>query len=147
MRSTRDRIRHALLFEAIGLALIIPLGTVLFGLHASQMGVIGIGSAMVATGWNYVYNLGFDHAMQRFAGHTRKSLVLRVVHAVLFEAGLLVILLPPIAWYLSIGLVEAFVMDIAIALFYVAYAFVFNLAYDRAFPLKSWGEVAAEPSR
>jgi hypothetical protein len=28
-----------------------------------------------------------------------------------------------------------------------AYAFVFNLAYDRAFPLPGWGEVAAEPSR
>ncbi len=141
MRSTRDRIRHALLFEAIGLALIIPLGTVLFGLHASEMGVIGVGSAMVATAWNYVYNLGFDHAMQRFAGTTRKSLPLRVTHAVLFEAGLLVILLPPIAWYLGIGLVQAFVMDIAIALFYVAYAFVFNLAYDRAFPLKQFASV------
>jgi uncharacterized membrane protein len=146
MRSTRDRIRHALLFEVVGLALIIPLGTVLFGLHASAMGVIGAGSAVAATAWNYVYNSGFDRAMQRLVGHTRKSLPLRLVHAVLFEAGLLVILLPPIAWYLGIGLVQAFVMDIAIALFYVAYAFVFNLAYDRAFPLKSWGEVAA-PSR
>ncbi|TNC14797.1 PACE efflux transporter [Methylobacterium terricola] len=147
MRSTRDRIRHALLFEAIGLALIVPLGTALFGLHAAEMGVIGIGSAVAATGWNYVYNLGFDHAMQRLVGHTRKSLGLRLAHAVTFEAGLLVILLPPIAWYLGIGLVQAFVMDIAIALFYVAYAFVFNWAYDRAFPLKDWGEVAAEPSR
>ncbi|KMO36113.1 membrane protein [Methylobacterium tarhaniae] len=147
MRSTRDRIRHAILFEVVGLALIIPLGTMVFGLHASEMGVIGIGSAMVATAWNYVYNLGFDRAMQRFLGTTRKRLGLRVAHAVLFEAGLLVILLPPIAWYLGIGLVEAFVMDIAIALFYVAYAFVFNLAYDWVFPLKNWGEVAAEPSR
>ncbi|MGX7703287.1 PACE efflux transporter [Methylobacterium sp. Gmos1] len=147
MRSTRDRIRHALLFEVVGLALIIPLGTVLFGLHASAMGVIGAGSAVAATVWNYVYNSGFDRAMQRLVGHTRKSLPLRLAHAVLFEAGLLVILLPPIAWYLGIGLVQAFVMDIAIALFYVAYAFVFNLAYDRAFPLKSWGEVAAAPSR
>lgn len=147
MRSTRDRIRHALLFEAVGLALIIPLGTILFGLHASAMGVIGVGSAVAATGWNYVYNLGFDRAMQRLIGHTRKSLGLRLAHAMLFEAGLLVILLPPIAWYLGIGLMQAFVMDLAIALFYVAYAFVFNLAYDRAFPLKSWGEVAAVPSR
>ncbi|MET7245037.1 PACE efflux transporter [Methylobacterium sp. EM32] len=145
MRSTRDRIRHALLFEAVGLALIIPLGTILFGLHTSAMGVIGVGSAVAATGWNYVYNLGFDRTMQRVIGHTRKSLGLRLAHAVLFEAGLLVILLPPIAWYLGIGLMQAFVMDIAIALFYVAYAFVFNLAYDRAFPLKSWGEVAAVP--
>ena len=147
MRSTRDRIRHAILFEIIGLALIIPLGTVLFGLHPAAMGVIGLGSALVATVWNYVYNLGFDHAMQRYAGHTRKSLPLRVAHAVLFEAGLLVILLPPIAWYLGISFAQAFVMDLAIAAFYVAYAFGFNLAYDRVFPLQSWGEAAVQPSR
>lgn len=145
MRSTRDRIRHALLFELFGLLLIIPLGTVLFGLHASEMGVIGVGSALAATAWNYVYNLGFDRVMQRRLGHTRKSLALRVAHAVLFEAGLLTILLPPIAWYLGIGLGQAFVMDLAIAAFYVAYAFVFNLAYDRAFPLPSWSAVSAPP--
>lgn len=147
MRSTRDRIRHAILFELIGLALIIPLGGLLFGLPASDMGVIGVGSALVATAWNYVYNLGFDRAMQRLVGHTRKSLLLRVGHAVLFEAGLLVILLPPIARFLGIGLFEAFVMDLAIAGFYVAYAFVFNLAYDRTFPLPSWSVAAAEASR
>ncbi|KQP51610.1 PACE efflux transporter [Methylobacterium sp. Leaf106] len=146
MRSTRDRIRHALLFELFGLALIVPFGTVLFGLHASDMGVIGIGSALIATAWNYVYNLGFDRAMQRLVGHTRKSLLLRVGHAVLFEAGLLMILLPPIAWYLGIGLAQAFFMDLAIAVFYVVYAFVFNLTYDRAFPLPNWGKAAAEPS-
>ena len=146
MRTTRDRIRHAILFEVFGLALIIPLGTVLFGLHAADMGVIGMGSALVAMVWNYVYNLGFDRTMQRLAGHTRKSLLLRVGHAVLFEAGLLVILLPPIAWYLGIGLVEAFVMDIAIAGFYVAYAFTFNLAYDRAFPPHGWRAATTGPS-
>ncbi|GJE70176.1 PACE efflux transporter [Methylorubrum podarium] len=147
MRTTRDRIRHAILFELISLALVVPFGTVLFGLHASDMGVIGVGSALAATAWNYVYNLGFDRTMQRLAGHTRKSLGLRVGHAVLFEAGLLVILLPPIAWYLGIGLAQALVMDLAIAAFYVAYAFVFNLAYDRAFPLQGWGEAAAAPCR
>jgi uncharacterized membrane protein len=135
MRSFRDRIRHALLFEAIGLAIVIPSGGLLFGLPQSEMGVIAIGSATAAMVWNYVFNLGFDHAMQRRVGHTGKGLGLRVAHAVLFEAGLLVILLPPIAWYLDIGLAQAFVMDLAIAAFYVAYAFTFNLGYDRAFPL------------
>jgi uncharacterized membrane protein len=135
MRTVSDRIRHALCFEAIGLAIMIPLGTWLFGLHLSEMGLIGIGSATAATVWNYFYNLGFDHAMQRLRGHTRKGLWLRVAHAILFEAGLLVILLPPIAWYLGIGLMQAFVMDISIAAFYVAYAFLFNLAYDRVFPV------------
>jgi uncharacterized membrane protein len=146
MRNTRDRIRHAILFEVIGLLLIIPLGSLLFGLHASDMGVIGFGSALVATGWNYLYNLGFDRGMQRVVGHTRKSLALRVAHAVLFEAGLLMILLPPIAWYLGIGLIDAFFMDLAIAAFYVAYAFVFNLAYDRTFPVPSWNDRTARAS-
>ena len=146
MRTTRDRIRHAILFEVVGLALIIPLGTLLFGLHVSAMGVIGVGSALAATMWNYLYNLGFDRAMQRLVGHTRKSLLLRAAHAVLFEAGLLVILLPPIAWYLGIGFTEALFMDLAIAAFYLAYAFVFNLAYDVTFPVKAWGEPAPEPS-
>lgn len=142
MRTTRDRIRHAFLFELIGLALIIPLGGLVFGLPAETMGVIGLGSAMAATLWNYVYNLGFDRAMQRWLGHTRKSLALRVAHALLFEAGLLLILMPPIAWYLGITLLQAFVMDAAIAGFYVAYAFLFNLAYDRVFPLPQWQEAA-----
>jgi uncharacterized membrane protein len=135
MRTTADRIRHALCFEALGLAIMIPLGTWLFGLHMSQMGWIGVGSATAATVWNYFYNLGFDHAMQRLRGHTRKSLRLRIAHSILFEAGLLIILLPPTAWYLGIGLMQAFVMDIAIAAFYVAYAFCFNLLYDRVFPV------------
>lgn len=146
MRSTRDRIRHALLFEIVGLALIIPFGSLLFGLHTADMGVVGVGSTVAAAGWNYVYNLGFDRAMQRLVGHTRKTLLLRVGHAVLFEAGLLVILLPPIAWYLGIGLIQALLMDLAIAAFYVAYALVFNLAYDRAFPLRDWDGNAAQPS-
>jgi uncharacterized membrane protein len=138
MRTTADRIRHTILFELIGLALIIPLGSLVFGLPADKMGIIGIGSATAATVWNYLYNLGFDHAMQHWMGHTRKTMPLRVAHAVLFEAGLLVILMPPIAWYLGITLMQAFVMDIAIAAFYVAYAFVFNLAYDRIFPVPAW---------
>jgi uncharacterized membrane protein len=142
MRTTRDRIRHAILFELIGLALMIPLGGLVFGLPAETMGVIGVGSATAAMMWNYIYNLGFDSIMQRRAGHTRKGMGLRVAHAVLFEAGLLVILMPPIAWYLGISLVQALLMDIAIAAFYVAYAFVFNLLYDRIYPLQSWSEAA-----
>jgi uncharacterized membrane protein len=142
MRTTRDRIRHAILFELVGLALMIPLGGLVFGLPAETMGVIGVGSATAAMIWNYIYNLVFDRIMQRTAGHTHKGIGLRVAHAVLFEAGLLVILLPPIAWYLGISLMQAFMMDIAIAAFYVAYAFAFNLIYDRIYPLANWGEVA-----
>ena len=62
-------------------------------------------------------------------------MAVRVLHAVLFEAGLIVLLIPFIAWYLDISLWAALVMDIAIVVFYLVYAFFFNIAYDRVFPI------------
>ena len=49
--------------------------------------------------------------------------------------GLLVLLIPMIAWYLGIGLLQALLMDLAIVAFYLVYTFFFNIAYDRVFPL------------
>ncbi|RKE83808.1 PACE efflux transporter [Rhizobium sp. AG855] len=138
MRTATDRIRHAVSFELIGLALLVPIGSWVFSMPASDIGVVGVVSATLATGWNYVYNLGFDHMLVRSTGTTLKTWPMRVVHAVAFELGLLVILLPFVAWYLGIGLREAFVMDIAFAIFYMVYAFVFNWTYDRLFPLPEW---------
>ena len=40
MRSTADRIRHALVFEGLGLALVVPGGGWVFGLAAHDMGVV-----------------------------------------------------------------------------------------------------------
>ncbi|MBM3117872.1 PACE efflux transporter [Jeongeupia naejangsanensis] len=135
MRNVADRIRHALMFEVFGVLLVIPYGFLLFDLPPAKMGVIGVASALVATVWNYIYNLGFDRLMLRHAGTTRKTLRLRIVHALLFEGGLLLILLPAMALYLQISLWQALVMDLAIVVFYLVYAFVFNWAYDWVFPV------------
>lgn len=140
MRKTGDRIRHALSFEIIGLVIVTPLAAWAFGKPMSDIGVVAFVSATIATAWNYIYNLLFDHAMQRLRGTTLKTTPIRVLHALLFEGGLLVVLLPFIAWYLSIGIWEALVMDIAFAIFYLVYAFVFNWAYDRLFPLPEWNK-------
>ena len=140
MRTTADRIRHAVSFEVIGIILATPLAAFAFHLPGSDSAVIVVASATVAMVWNYVYNLGFDHFMQRRTGGTAKTTPIRIAHAVLFEAGLLALLLPFVAWYLQISLWQALLMDIALALFYLCYAFVFNLAYDRAFPLPEWTE-------
>ena len=135
IRKTGDRIRHAVSFEAIALLIVIPLGSWVFGLRVGDTGVIAIVGATIATLWNYVYNLLFDHALLRRRGHARKSVPMRVLHALLFEAGLLLVLLPFIAWYLQMTLKEAFIMDLAFTVFYLVYAFVFNWLYDIAFPL------------
>jgi len=138
MRTTADRIRHALSFEIIGILLATPLGVLVFGLHGGDSAVIVIGSATVAMAWNYLYNLGFDHGLKALGRSTEKSFITRIIHAVLFEIGLLLMLMPLIALYLGITLWEALVMDLAFALFYMGYALVFNWAYDRLFPLPEW---------
>jgi uncharacterized membrane protein len=143
MRTTRDRIRHALSFEIIGLALVTPLGTWAFGMPLHDIGVVGFVGATIATAWNYIYNLGFDRIMQHVRGSTAKTMPLRVLHAVLFETGLLLVLMPPISWYLDITLWQAFLLDVSFAVFYLVYAFVFNWAYDRVFPLPEWQTLEA----
>lgn len=135
MRTFRDRVRHALMFEAIALAIFIPGSALLFGQSLEHMGVIGIASATIATVWNFIFNMGFDRAMLRLRGSVHKTLAIRVVHTLLFEAGLVIVLIPMIAWYLDIGLWAALLMDLAIVAYYLVYAFFFNMAYDRVFPI------------
>lgn len=135
MRTTSDRLRHALSFEIIGLLLAIPLGTLVFHYPMDQIGVVTIVASILATGWNYIYNLGFDHAMQRLTGSVEKSVAVRLGHAALFELGLLALMLPFVALYMGISLIDALLLDVALAVFYMVYAFVFNWAYDRVFPI------------
>lgn len=137
MRTAGDRIRHAVSFEIIGLILVTPLGTWVFGTPLHDMGVVTVVSATIATCWNYVYNLAFDFAMLRMRGNVHKTLLIRVFHAILFEAGLLVMLPPFIAWSLGTTLIDAVGMGISFAVFYIVYAFIFNWAYDVIYPVPS----------
>ncbi len=143
MRTTMDRIRHTVGFELIGLVIFAPLASWLFGFALHQMGLIGAVASLVAAVWNYVYNLMFDKTMLRLTGQVRKSGPVRVLHAVLFELGLLIVFLPSVAWYLDIGLIDALMMDIAIAGFYMVYALAYNWAYDAVFPIPESGNTKA----
>ncbi|MOA70075.1 Bacterial Transmembrane Pair family protein [compost metagenome] len=54
-------------------------------------------------------------------------------------------LVPLAAWWLSIGLIEAFLLDIGLVLFFLPYAVAFNWSYDvlRARWVGCAGEVSA----
>ena len=56
-------------------------------------------------------------------------------HAIGFEGGLLLVALPLVAWWLSISLWQALLLDLGFVFFYLVYAFVYNLAYDKVFPV------------
>ncbi|MBD8512786.1 PACE efflux transporter [Photobacterium sp. WH77] len=135
MRTHWDRIRHAVGFELIALVLITLVLSQGFGFDMAKIGLLGIVFSVIATVWNYVYNLWFDKAMLKYAGHVHKSTKHRMVHALGFELCLLWLTLPIMAWWLEIGLWQALVMDIGLVIFYLIYAYVYNLTYDKVFPL------------
>lgn len=134
MRTFRDRLRHALLFEILGLLIITPLAALLLDMPMAHLGVVTAGSALLAVIWTYLYNWGFDRALLAVRGKTDKTFVMRIGHAILFEIGLLAVLMPFIAWWLQVGLWEAFLLDLGFAMFYMVYALAFNWAYDHLFP-------------
>ena len=74
MRTFSDRIRHAIMFELIGLAIFTPGAALLFDQPMGHMGVIGVVSATAATLWNFVFNLGFDRAMLRLRGSVETTM-------------------------------------------------------------------------
>ena len=135
MRTGADRLRHTLGFEVLGMMISVPLFSLLTGQPVDHLGPLAIGLSLLATGWNYLYNLMVDHWMLRQLGRLEKRLIERVLHALLFELGLLLVVLPLTALWLGISLWQALWLDIGFSLFFVFYAFCYNLAYDYLFPL------------
>lgn len=127
-KSVSERFFQALLFEMLAIAICAPLGAWLLGYPLAHIGWLTLMISLVAMGWNMLFNLLFDHAQRRM-GFDRTALV-RAMHAVLFETGLLLAIVPLAAWWLDIGLWQAFVLDIGIALFFLPYTFFFNWTYD-----------------
>ena len=127
-KSLKERFFHALGFEVLAIAICAPLGAWLLGYSLAHMGLLTLMVSLMAMSWNMLFNALFDRAQRRMG--FERTLAARAVHAVLFEIGLIIAVVPLAAWWLDIGLWEAFVLDIAIVLFFLPYTFGFNWAYD-----------------
>ena len=134
MRTNKDRIRHAVAFEVIGLILSIGIINQM-GFDLGHVSAMGLFFSVVATLWNYIYNIGFDHLMIRFFNSLNKTALIRVFHSIGFELGLLIVTIPGIAWVLDLGLWETLILDIGMIVFYLLYGYIYNLAYDKMFPV------------
>ena len=137
MRSPIDRVRQVLLFEIGGLVLITPPFVWLTGVSLLEsLGLLAMIAAIAAV-WNALYNTSFDWVEGRMTGRSsdQRPVLLRIVHAVGFEGGLLLVSLPVVMAWTGMGWVEALLADIGLAAAYVVYAYIFNLGYDRVFPV------------
>jgi uncharacterized membrane protein len=64
-----------------------------------------------------------------------RSVLRRLVHSSGFEGGLVVMLVPLMAWWLGTSLWVAFVADLGVLAFFFVYSFVFTWVFDRVFGL------------
>ncbi|SDH77284.1 Uncharacterized membrane protein [Pseudomonas flavescens] len=127
-RSFKERVLHASLFEVIAVGVCAPILAWLMGKSLAHVGALTLMFSAIAMLWNMLFNLMFD-AAQRHMGFER-GLWARISHALLFEAGLILVLVPLAAWWLSISLVAAFFLDIGLVLFFLPYTLGYNWAYD-----------------
>jgi len=135
MRTFQDRLRHTLLFEAIALGLVAVGGSLVTGHGMLSIGALGLIFSGLAMVWNLVYNWLFDLWDRAYRGMAPRGAGLRLVHATLFEAVLLVAGLFITAWWLAIPYIDALMLDLGLSAFFLLYAFGFNWVYDVVFPV------------
>lgn len=134
MQGPLRKIVHASLFELFAIAITTAAFSWISGHGTAHTSALAVFSSVVALLWNMAYNAAFERWERRQTVRGR-SVARRVVHALGFEAGLVVLLVPPIAWWLDMTLWDALIADIGLVLFFLAYGFAFNWAFDRVFGL------------
>ena len=127
-KSIVERICQAIGFELLAILICTPLLAWIMDKPLLDMGAVTVLIALLALAWNVVFNRFFDRMLARLnVAHTAW---VRVIHALLFEGGLIVIGVPLIAWWLSVSLWQAFLLDIGVLLFFLPYTYVYHWGYD-----------------
>ena len=96
--------------------------------------LVSVLSASVALLWSFCFNWLFEawEARQTKKG---RSLRRRTIHALLFETGLVVMLVPVMAWWLGVSLRQALVYEAGLIVLFIGYTYLFTYAFDRIFGL------------
>lgn len=128
-RSPYERTFHAISYEVVGIITSAPIIAFFTGKGLSESGVIALLVSIIATLWNYIYNLGYDKLRERFA--FKKNLFVRILHGTFFEMGLIFLTVPAIALTMGLSMLAAFKLEVAMLFYFFPYTIVFNWGYDK----------------
>lgn len=130
----KRRIVYVTLFEILAIILSTLILMALSGGKVSSSLPVAIIVSAIAVAWNYTYNTMFE-MWERRTKVFKRTLKIRCVHALGFEAGLLVTTLPLYMFWYGVSLWKAFTMVAALLIFFIVYTFVFTLLFDKVFVL------------
>lgn len=134
MQGVKRRVVYVGLYELVA----IILSAILLGLMTSAGTSHSLGIAVAASAVAIMWNLAFNYCFERWEKHSQhkgRSLMIRILHAVGFEGGLLVFLVPLLAWWFDVSFLQALVMDLGLLAFFLFYTFAFNWVFDAVFGL------------
>lgn len=134
MKPITRRIIQAILYEIGAIALTSPI--IGFAFDASASSALGLAAIMstIALAWNYVFNAIFERWESRQIVKGR-SIWRRLAHGIGFEGGLVMMLVPLMAFWLNISFIDAFIAELGLLLMFFVYAILFTWAFDKIFGL------------
>ncbi|BBW26968.1 MULTISPECIES: PACE efflux transporter [Enterobacter] len=127
-KSFKERIFHAVIFEVTANVIIALSLAWLMNVSVLQSGSLSVISALTATVWNFVFNKFFDSLQKKH--QFQRTFLVRAIHAVGFETGLIISLIPVAMFMLNLTIAEAFFVEIGLVLFFLPYTMLFNWLYD-----------------
>lgn len=137
----KRRALQAVLYELFAVLFVGPGLALVFAQPMLNTLALAVFMSTVALVWNYVFNALFERweARQSVKGRSWRR---RLAHGIGFEGGLVVMLVPVMAWGLETTLWAAFVADLVIFAFFFVYAIGFTWAFDRVFGLPASAQPA-----
>jgi len=128
MLISKRRIIHALSYEAILLVMIAIFLSFIFAVPLEVTGTLGIAMAVTSVFWNMTFN----HFFEKFEAKRKlkRTVKVRILHAIGFEGGLMLVTIPMVAYALDMGIWQAVLTDLSMTLCILVYTFVFQWGYD-----------------
>lgn len=127
-KTLMERVFHAVTFEAIATLICAPVGAYLMQRSVWEMGGLTIILATAAMIWNIIYNAIFDRLWP--VSRVVRNVKVRIFHALGFECGFIVIGVNIAAFVLGISMLQAFLLELGIILFFLPYTMLYNWVYD-----------------
>lgn len=134
MQGWKRRIVYVVMFEVLGILVASSVIGMLSGASATTSGLLGVMISTTGVIVNFLYNLGFE-AWERRRAETTRTVARRVVHAIGFQVALVTFLIPLIAWWLDVSLLQAFLYDAVLIVFFPIFTFAYNWSFDSLFGL------------
>lgn len=129
MTISKRRIIHALSYEIILLVIIAIALSFIFEVPMEVTGTLGIAMAVTSVIWNMIFNHYFEKIEAK--RKLKRTFKVRVLHAIGFEGGLMLVTIPMVAYAMNMSIWQAILLDFSMTTCILVYTFIFQWCYDQ----------------